>query len=184
MDERRAMTDNQADDASPTLFTRLFGATRHVMTAAVLAVFLGATVLLVLGMVEMASAVWQAIPGNRTGETDSLALRIAVIEAVDIILVATVLFVIAFGLYQLFVDHALRSRLPEWLQISAIGDLEVRLAGMVITVLAIIALTRALEAHGTGGSGIGYEIAAVIAAISLFLYQEKKSDSNRGEGEE
>ena len=46
---------------------------------------------------------------------------------------------------------------------------------MVITVLGIIALTQALESHGeSGSSGFGFEIAAVIAAISLFLYQEGK----------
>jgi hypothetical protein len=46
---------------------------------------------------------------------------------------------------------------------------------MVITVLSIIALTRALESHGEATvSGMGFEIAAVIAAISLFLYQESK----------
>jgi hypothetical protein len=59
--------------------------------------------------------------------------------------------------------------------ISAISNLEVRLAGMVVTERSIIALTRALESHGAAAStGVGFEIAAIIAAISLFLYQESK----------
>jgi hypothetical protein len=42
-------------------------------------------------------------------------------------------------------------------------------------VLSIIALTQALESHGNvSGTGLGFEIAAIIAAISLFLYQEGK----------
>jgi uncharacterized membrane protein YqhA len=169
------MTEPEAPEKRPTLFTRLFGATRYVMTVAVLAVFVGATVLLVVGIIEMGSAVLHAISPDQSSGTESVSLRVAVIEAVDVILVATVLFVIAFGLYQLFVDPTLRSTLPAWLQISAIGNLEVRLAGMVITVLSIIAMTRALEPHGeASASGIGFEIAAVIAAISLFLYQESK----------
>ena len=94
------------------------------------------------------------------------------------------LFVIAFGLYQLFVDATLRSRLPPWLRITAIGNLEVRLAGMVITVLSIIALTQALETHGGSGTGTGFEIAAVIAAISLFLYQEGRSSHSRSDTDE
>jgi hypothetical protein len=46
---------------------------------------------------------------------------------------------------------------------------------MVVTVLSIIALTRALEPHSeASGSGMGFEFAAVIAAISLFLFQESR----------
>ncbi len=169
------MTKPEEPEIRPTLFTRMFGATRYVMTLAVLAVFVGATVLLLDGIYGMGSAVWQRLYANQPSTADSVSLRVAVIEAVDVILVATVLYVIAFGLYQLFVDPRLRSTLPRWLQISSIGNREVRLAGMVITVLSIIALTQAREAHGnTTGSGLGFEIAAIIAAISLFLYQESK----------
>lgn len=168
------MIDQESPEIRPTLFTRMFGATRYVMTLAVVAVFVGATVLLVDGIIQMGSAVWHGIFGNKLEATDSISLRVAVIESVDVILVATVLFVIAFGLYQLFVDPNLRSSLPSWLRITSIGNLEVRLAGMVITVLSIIALTQALESHGDAVNGFGFEIAAVIAAISLFLYQESK----------
>lgn len=168
------MTAPESPENRPTLFARMFGTTRYVMTVAVLAVFLGATVLLVEGIVQMVGAVWHGIFGGQVEAGDAVALRVEVIEAVDVILVATVLFVIAFGLYQLFVDPTLRSTLPPWLRISAIGNLEVRLGGMVITVLSIIALTQALESHGGAANGLGFEIAAVIAAISLFLYQERR----------
>lgn len=170
------MDQPQLPKTRPTLFTRMFGATRYVMTVASLFVFIGATVLLVVGIIEMGTAVWDALTmAGQAHAGEAVSVRVAVIEAVDVILVATVLFLIAFGLYQLFVDPTLRSTLPAWLQISAISNLEVRLAGMVITVLSIIALTRALETHGTSAStGVGFEIAAIIAAISLFLYQESK----------
>jgi uncharacterized membrane protein YqhA len=178
---------NQSDppEEGPTLFTRMFGAAHYFMTLAVLAIFVGATVLLFEGIVEMGYAVWHRFFADQSVVTDSVSLRVAVIESVDVILVATVLYVIAFGLYQLFVDPALRSTLPPWLRISTIGNLEVRLTGMVITVLSIIALTQALEAHGGGsGSGIGFEIAAVIAAISLFLFQEHRKHGSSPNDEE
>ena len=69
-------------------------------------VFIGATVLLVVGIIEMGTAVWQALtPAGQAHAAESVSVRVAVIEAVDVILVATVLFLIAFGLYQLFVDR-------------------------------------------------------------------------------
>lgn len=179
------MPQPELPEPRPTLFTRMFGATRYVMTLAVLAVFVGATVLLVVGIVEMAEAVWHGLFGTQSSVTESVSLRVAVIEAVDVILVATVLYVIAFGLYQLFVDPALRASLPPWLQIASIGSLEVRLTGMVITVLSIIALTQALEPSGAGNrSGLGFEIAAVIAALSLFLFQQHRHHGSGPKSEE
>jgi uncharacterized membrane protein YqhA len=169
------MSQEESSGSRPTLITRLVAATRYIMTAAVLAVFVGATVLLVEGIIEMARAVLHGLFGSAVAWEGASSLRVAVIEAVDVILVATVLFVIAFGLYQLFVDKALRNSLPPWLQISAIGSLEVRMAGMVITVLGIIALTQALEPRREASErGIGFQIAAVIAALSLFLFQESR----------
>lgn len=179
------MSTPESPEPEPTLFTRMFGATRFVMTLAILAVFVGATVLLLVGIVEMGTGLWQALVRAETNVTESVSLRVSIIEAVDVILVATVLYLIAFGLYQLFVDPALRSTLPKWLQISAFSNLEVRLAGMVVTVLSIIALTGALESHGGGdSSGVGFEIAAVIAAISLFLFKESRHHPpDKGSGE-
>ena len=154
------------------------------MTVAVLAVFGGATVLLIEGIIEMVRAVSRELFGSGMLEESAVSLRVAVIEAVDVILVATVLFVIAFGLYQLFVDHALRQALPPWLQIDAISSLEVRMAGMVITVLGIIALTQALEpSREASEASIGFQIAAVIAALSLFLLQESRRNHS-GSGDD
>ncbi|MFN8483217.1 MAG: YqhA family protein [Anaerolineae bacterium] len=167
------MTQPQLPERRQTLFTRMFGAARFLMTVAVLAVFVGAAVLLIAGILEMVTAiVWHGL-GAGTAEAESVALRISVIEAVDVILVATVLFVIAFGLYQLFVDPNLRLTLPPWLRVHAINELEGRLAGMVVVVLGIIAMTRALDSHAEASAAAGaVAIAAVIAAISFFLYQE------------
>ena len=107
------MTQPEPSEGRPTLFTRMFGMARYMMTLAVLAVFIGATILLVAGILEMGNGVWSAIFKNPESVTESVSLRVAVIQAVDVILVATVLFVIAFGLYQLFVDPRLRTYPPE-----------------------------------------------------------------------
>jgi uncharacterized membrane protein YqhA len=169
------MEKEPSTNRRPLLITRMFSMTRYIMTLAVVAVFAGATVLLIQGIVAMVRAVLHEFGAGAVPGGNSVSLRVAVIEGVDVILVATVLFVIAFGLYQLFVDSALRSSLPPWLRIHAIGSLEVRMSGMVITVLAIIALTQALEPdQETSGRSIGFQIAAVIAALSLFLYQESR----------
>jgi len=71
-------------------------AARYLMTLAVLAIFVGATVLLFDGIIEMGHAVWRQFSLAQAEVTDSVSLRVAVIEAVDVILVATVLYVNCF----------------------------------------------------------------------------------------
>jgi uncharacterized membrane protein YqhA len=181
------MSQPDTPEKKPTLFTRMFGAARYIMTVAVVAIFLGASVLLLVAVFEMGLAIWyEVFSGSRANaEAITLSLRVAVIDAVDTMLVATVLFIIAFGLYQLFVDPSLRSQLPRWLRVSGIDDLETRLAGMAIVVLGVIFLTQALESHGQGDLlGFGLAVAAVIAALSLFLYQEGKRHNPHLEDED
>jgi uncharacterized membrane protein YqhA len=80
---------------------------------------------------------------------------------------------IAIGLYQLFIDDSLV--LPSWLHTHGLRDLEKRLLRMVVTVLSVIFVTVALEPYETANIlPYGLAIAGVIAAISLFLYQEEK----------
>ncbi len=145
------------------------GVTRFVMVLAVISIFAGSTVLLLIGTFETFNAIWHALtnPGVRgTG-----ILRSHLIETVDTFLVAVVLYVIAVGLYQLFVNTDVV--LPRWLRMSEVGDLENRLVGMVVSVLAVVFVTHAIEPEAMEDLlPLGLSIAAVIAAIALFLYQE------------
>jgi uncharacterized membrane protein YqhA len=151
-----------------------------VMGLAVAGIFVGSTVLLFSATVDIAISIWETFASAEGHESGFL--RLAMIEAVDTILVSTVLYVIAIGLFQLFVSD--RIRLPGWLHTDDVGDLEQRLAGMVVTVVSVIFLTKALEYQDNLAllnSGLG--IAAVIVAISLFLYVEGRHKVHNG-GEE
>ena len=54
-------------------------------------------------------------------------------------------------------------------------DLEKRLAGMIVVVIAVIFLTQVLQWAGDINIlWIGLAIAGVILAISVFLYQESR----------
>lgn len=166
----------------PRFLARLIGGTRYVMVLAVFGIFIGSTALLISGTFDMFRAVWIVFSGDAAYESGML--RITLIESVDTVLVSTVLYMIAIGLYQLFVDSTLA--LPDWLQTFGLGDLEKRLAGMTITVLSVIFVTVALESHGTSDIlNFGLAIASVIAAVSFFLYQETKGEAHgRNEHEE
>lgn len=150
---------------------KVLGATRFIMGIAVFAIFVGSSVLLLVGTFDMFSGIWETL--SIQGESANSELRIVLIEAVDTILISTVLYVIAIGLYQLFIDSSLE--LPEWLQTKDVSDLEIRLAGMVVTILGVIFMTRAIDFENSKDLMLlGFAVSSVIIAISFFLFQERK----------
>lgn len=148
---------------------RLLGASRLIMILAVVGGFLGAFLLLVVVTWELIAEIWEAVIVH--GTLRSAELKLVLIESMDTYLVATVLFLISIGLYQLFIDSEIP--LPAWLQTRSVDDLEKRLSGMVVTVLSVIFLTQAVQwQSGQDILWYGLAIGAVIAGVSFFLYQE------------
>ena len=148
---------------------RLFTVTRYVVGLAVIGIIIGSTVLMFLGVLGVLIAAYTSLRQAGVGILEEL--RIALIEATDLFLVSTTLYVIAAGLFQLFVSPNSRRYFPAWLQVEGLNDLEDRMIGMVVAVTCVVFLTLLLEWHGqfdilAAGVGIG----AVIAAASLFVF--------------
>jgi hypothetical protein len=59
-----------------------------------------------------------------------------VLTAIDAILLGTVLLVIGYGLYELFVDT--RLEVPTWLQVRDLDDLKSKLIGVVVAIIAVV----------------------------------------------
>jgi len=87
------------------------------------------------------------------------------IGIIDIFLVATVFYIVAPGLYELFIA---RAPLPGWLRICDLDDLKEKLLGLVIIVLAVLFLGDALTWLGTFNIlAYGAAIGAVIISLSV-----------------
>jgi uncharacterized membrane protein YqhA len=100
------------------------------------------------------------------------------VQQADTALLATVLYVIALGLYSLFVDDDIP--MPAWLQIHHLDDLKQLLAAVVVVVLGVLFLGYALTWNGSSELlTVGLACAAVIAALSFFLWQSAHEHRNR-----
>lgn len=156
----------RTEDSGRTIM-RVVGWGRYITVLAIFGTFVGAILLLIVGTIDLFAAVVTAF--TSIGEAHvSDHLKIELVETVDTFLVAIVLIVIALGLYQLFVSPI--SGLPPWLRANGVGDLEKRLAGMVITVLAVIFLIQAVQWDaGIDILWIGLGVGVVILAIAYFL---------------
>jgi len=157
----------KAPAAMPALpVLKLFAWTRWLIVAAVLAALLLATVLLAYAAVAAVVICWDVAMDLSFTSTGAKGLSIQVIEMVDAILLGTVVYIVALGLYELFIDS--ETPVPDWLDIDTLDDLKSKLVGVVVVLLAVTFLRFATAWDGTRGIlYLGGGIALVIAALAL-----------------
>jgi uncharacterized membrane protein YqhA len=98
-------------------------------------------------------------------------------------LLATVFYIIALGLYELFIDSSLP--MPPWLEFHTLDDLKDKLLRVVVVLLAVLFLGQLVQWKGdTEILALGAAVALVIGAISFFLWLDhltgKRSKSDSG----
>jgi len=150
----------------------IFGASRFVIGLAVLGSFVGSAILLVIATITLFKIAWNEIvnfnPDN-LGKTHIDRLAVDLIEITDIILLGTVLYIVALGLYQLFIDH--KVALPPWLKVSDLTDLKRDLIGVVVVPLGVGFLGEVVNWDGENDILLlGAGIALVITALGFILW--------------
>ena len=150
------------------MLSRLLGASRFLIVLAVLGSLVAATTLLVYGVLESVQLVMTTIETAEISRKGAKALAIEFIEIVDLFLLGTVFYIIALGLYELFIDTNVR--VPAWLTIKTLDDLKNKLIGVVIVVLGVLFLGQVVSWDGqTDLLPYGAAVALVIAALTWFL---------------
>jgi uncharacterized membrane protein YqhA len=145
----------------------LFLGARVLMVIGVVALIAGAATLLIFGALETSRYIVKlAMP--HASELTNREVFLASIKLLDLVLLATVLQVVAIGIYSLFVDRDIP--VPSWLQTEGVDGLKNKLAGIVVVMLGVLFLEQVIT---TGGSPdllpFGAAVAAVILALSYFI---------------
>ena len=83
---------------------RLFSSSRYFAAFAVLGTFLAAVTLYVYGTLVVIQLIWHTLEEYRISVEGVKHLQVVFIEMTDVFLLGTVLFIVAFGLYQLFIQ--------------------------------------------------------------------------------
>ena len=139
---------------------------------AVIASFISSATLMVFGVVRsigiIISLVGHVGDDLAISEKYGKELIAQTIAIVDMFLMGTVMFIVAAGLYQLFVDP--RTSLPGWLRIRSLDDLKSLLTGVIIVALLVTFLGTAVSwSTGVDILAFGLAIAAVVLAANLSL---------------
>jgi uncharacterized membrane protein YqhA len=152
---------------------RLLARSRYLILTAVLCTLVAATALLAYGALETVAIIRSIVDTSISGPKGAKVLILACIELTDLFLLATVLYVIAIGLFELFIDD--RLDLPNWLEIHDLNDLKEKLIGVLILVMGVVFLGQVVTWNGDRDLlGFGGGIALVIAALTYFVSQKPK----------
>ena len=102
------------------------------------------------------------------GRIDMQAMLVEYIECADFFLLSIVMYIMAVGLYSLFIDPDVQ--MPAWLEIRSLDDLKEKLVGVIVVVMGVYFLGQLI--HGSNTLELmymGVAIGAVVASLTYFV---------------
>ncbi len=151
--------------------SHFLSASRFMVILAVTGAFLAATTLMVYGLLQTGQLIIATVQNGEVSRKIAKSLSLEFIEIIDLFLLGTVFYIIAIGLYALFISSEVK--LPAWLTIRNLDDLKNKLIAVVIVVLGVLFLGQVVSWDGTRDLlGYGVAVALVIGALTYFLSQK------------
>lgn len=161
---------------------RLLLSSRYLVNLAVIAALVGAAAILVYGVIVLGHLMIELINARNFTSEAIKTITLSFIQLIDLLFLGVALYIIALGLYHLFIDASLR--LPRWLKIEDFDELKVILMSVVIVILAVNFTGIVVDWDGsTAILNLGLAIAAVIIGLGLILYVRLLSSHHAASGE-
>ena len=152
---------------------RVLGLTRYVVFVPALASIIGAILLMGQGSLEILKVVYSAV-SSEYGLKETI---VEVLTAVDAILLGTVLLVIGYGLYELFIDAEIE--VPLWLRVRDLDDLKSKLIGVVVAILAVVFVGVFVDSNRSEDViSYGVGAGALVVGLAIFAFATKKSEKD------
>ncbi|MBV9329220.1 MAG: YqhA family protein [Chloroflexi bacterium] len=146
----------------------LLGSSRYFIVVAVIGSFVASACALVYGGLATFFIVIHTFSSLDFSTTGAKVLSVDLVTMIDLFLLGTVLYIVAVGLYELFIDPGLP--MPAWLKISTLDDLKERLLGVVAVLLAVTFLGSAVTWNGTTDIlALGVAVGFVLGVVSLTI---------------
>ena len=148
---------------------RIMGLTRYAVFVPAIASIIGALLLMAQGSWAMLMAVIDSV-SNGYGLKETI---VEVLTAVDAILLGTVLLVIGYGLYELFIDADLD--VPPWLRVYDLDDLKSKLIGVVVAIVAVVFVGVFVDSNRASDViSYGVGAGALVVGLAIFAFATKK----------
>jgi uncharacterized membrane protein YqhA len=148
---------------------RLLLSSRYLVNLAVIVALIGAASILVYGVAVLINLMIGLIQTRSFTLGAVKNITLGFIQLIDLLFLGVALYIIALGLYHLFIDSSLH--LLRWLKIEDFDELKVILMSVVIVILAVNFTGITVDWDGSGAIlHLGLAIAAVITGLGLILY--------------
>jgi uncharacterized membrane protein YqhA len=148
---------------------RLIEISRFAVVLPAISSLIGGIVLMILGSIDIFKATVEIV----LTQAPLKETIVSILTSIDAILLGTVLLVIGYGLYELFVDS--RLEIPEWLEINTLDDLKAKLTGVIVAIIAVVFVGFLVEIKSASdvlyhGVGAG----AVVLSLAAFSFATRK----------
>ncbi|GAC1388523.1 MAG: YqhA family protein [Ktedonobacteraceae bacterium] len=165
------------------MLRRILAGSRYLVVIAIVGAFLISIALLIYGGLAELNILFEVFAHPPFTVEGAKHLEVGSIEIIDLFLLATVLYIIALGLYELFIDASLPV-LP-WLVITNLDDLKTKLTSVITVLLAVTFLAYVVEWDGnTNILALGVSVGLVLFSLGYFLARTTKShDTEKSQDE-
>lgn len=143
------------------------GASRLMILLAIAGTSLSALSMMVYGLIAVCKIVWHTFLHTDFDLDGAKHLAVELIEMTDLFLLGMVLYVVAIGMYQLFINPEIN--IPSWMRVDSLDDLKTQLINVIAVLLAVSFLAVAVS--WTSDRSIlyfGVAIAVVILALAAY----------------
>jgi uncharacterized membrane protein YqhA len=164
--------------------TRFLAACRFILVVPVIGCVLLTAGVVLMGMGRIITSAIEIVGEGDLSATTAKRLSLDVIEIIDLFLVGTVAYIVAVGLYKLFISN-MEIALPMRLKIRNLKDLEDKISGVIVVALGVTFLGHvigAIELEPLLNYGAG--IALVIAALAFSMRPGDKTGDQTAEAQE
>ena len=151
------------------MLRKLLDVSRYLMVLPVIGSLFLTLSVVVSGLALVLVQEWELLQMGEYSARTAKQLTLTVIEAIDMFLVGAISYIIAVGVYILFISQKDDQTFKRF-KIEKLADLENKIVGIVVVALAVGFVGKAAEAPGPQAllHG-GVAVAAVIGALVLFL---------------
>lgn len=147
------------------------GLVRYAVVVPAFASIVGALLLMAQGSIAMVTVAFEAVT-TTSSLKDSI---VDVLTAVDAILLGTVLLVIGYGLYELFIDAEID--VPAWLRVNNLDDLKSKLIGVVVAIIAVVFVGVFVDSNRAADViSYGVGAGALVVGLAIFAFATRKSE--------
>jgi uncharacterized protein (TIGR00645 family) len=150
---------------------RILRISRYLLVIAVVGSYIISAILITYGaalLVHILIGIFTTQP--QFGTNADRYLMLECIQLIDIFLLGTAFYIVALGLYELFIQRLPST--PGWLIIHDIDDLKAKLLGVIVVILSVFFLEQVINWNGKHdildlGIGEALMIGAIIMAITF-----------------